>query len=89
MHATHDVLALPVTDQRRLEKLAREAGRTPKAMLRIVLRDGFDYTERFVKDVQKGLAEADAGETVSHAEVSRQLDAHLKGKHGVRTRKAA
>ena len=43
-------LALTPTQQRRLEKLARDAGRTPQAMLRFVLRDGFDLCELEVNE---------------------------------------
>lgn len=35
-------LALSPAQQRRLEKLARLAGRTPQSMLHFVLRDGFE-----------------------------------------------
>ena len=34
-------LALTQAQQRRLEKLAFEAGRTPQSMVRYVLREGF------------------------------------------------
>lgn len=46
-------LALTAAQQRRLERLARDAGRTPKAMLKFVLRDGFDACE---EDVRESLA---------------------------------
>jgi len=46
---------LSPTQQRRLEKLARDAGRTPQAMLRFVLRDGFDYCDYVVKATNEGL----------------------------------
>lgn len=69
---TRPSLALSHAEQRRLEKLAEEAGRTPKAMLKHVLRDGFDYTEEFVRKVKEGLAELDAGKGVPRAAVSEQ-----------------
>lgn len=59
-------VALTPPQQRRLERLARRAGRTPKAMLKFVLRDGFDACE---EDVQENLladAEFAAGRSVSH-----------------------
>ena len=43
-------LALNMTQQRRLETLARAAGFTPQAMLRFVLRDGFDLCELEVNE---------------------------------------
>jgi len=69
---TRPSLALSQAEQRRLEKLAEEAGRTPKAMLKHVLRNGFDYTEEFVRKVKEGLAELDAGKGVPRAVVSEQ-----------------
>ncbi|MCA1974528.1 MAG: hypothetical protein LDL44_16965 [Caenispirillum sp.] len=69
---TRASVALSPTEQRRLEKLAQEAGRTPRAMLKYVLRDGFDYTEEFVRKVKEGLAELDAGKGVSRVVVSEQ-----------------
>jgi len=41
---------LTTMQQRRLEKLARDAGRTPQVMLRFVLRDGFDLCELEVSE---------------------------------------
>ena len=43
-------MTLSPGDQQRLEKLARAAGRTPQAMLRFVLRDGFDLCELEVNE---------------------------------------
>lgn len=89
MASVHETQALSPTDTRRLERLALAAGITPKAMLHHVLRDGFAYTERFVKDVAAGLADADAGKTVTHAEARRRLDAHISAKHAVKPKQAA
>lgn len=67
-----DILALSTTEQRRLERLAAAAGRTPKAMLKHVLRDGFDYCEYVVGAVNQGLDEANAGEMVASSDVRRK-----------------
>ena len=40
-----DMLTLSQADTRRLEKLAQAAGRTPRSVLKHVLRDGFEATE--------------------------------------------
>lgn len=59
-------ITLTRLQQRRLERLARRAGRTPKAMLKFVLRDGFDHCE---EDVQENLladAEFAAGRSTAH-----------------------
>ena len=78
---------LSQTDLRRLEKLARDAGRTPRAMLKFVLRDGFPETERVVRAVQAGRADVVAGRTRSHADVMADADAAI-ARHGS-ARKAA
>lgn len=49
-------IALAPSQQRRLERLAKRAGRSPQPILRFVPRDGFDVCE---KDVRENLA-ADA-----------------------------
>lgn len=50
-------LGLARSDLRRLERLARQAGTTPARILKAVLRDGFEYTEWFVRRVKEGEAE--------------------------------
>lgn len=66
-----DTLTLSQADTRRLEKLAHEAGRMPKDVLKHVLRDGFEATEYAVKAVR---ARMQSGECVSHEDAMRQLD---------------
>ena len=63
----------------RLEKLAKSAGRTPRAMLKFVLRDGFTETERVVQAVNAGRADVAAGRVRSHAKVMADADAALAG----------
>jgi hypothetical protein len=68
--------ALSRTDQRRLERLAKLAGRTPRSMLRFVLRDGFAACEESVLESQKADHEFAIGKSFEHAEVmqsARQL----------------
>ena len=66
-----DTLTLSQADTRRLEKLAHEAGRTPKDVLKHVLRDGFEATEYAVKTVK---ARMQGDERVSHDDAMQQLD---------------
>ena len=68
---------LSQTDLRRLEELAKSAGRTPRAMLKFVLRDGFAETERVVGAVQAGRKEVSAGRVRSHAAVMAAADAMI------------
>ena len=60
------LIALPPTQQRRLERLARRAGRTPKSMLAFVLRDGFDACEEDVRENRHADAEFTSGKSLSH-----------------------
>lgn len=76
-----NTLALSQNDMKRLERLAKAAGRTPRALLRFVLRDGFEETERTVAALRERM---DSGARLEHADAMRQLDAlmaaHAKSK---------
>ncbi len=58
-------LAVPAAISRRIERLAKEAGRTPAQMLKFVIRDGLEHTEYAVREANAGLAELDAGNAIS------------------------
>ena len=58
---------LTKADQRRLERLAKAADRTPQAMLRFVLRDGFAACEENVAECKAADREIAEGKFVSHA----------------------
>ncbi len=79
-----DALTLSQTDTRRLEKLAHEAGRTPKDVLKHVLRDGFDATEYAIKAVK---ARMQSTGRVSHDDAMQQLGSLIE--HHVRNEKQA
>ena len=59
----------PAGISRRIEKLAKEAGRTPLQIRRFVLRDGLEYTEYVVHEGNAGLKELDAGRGIPIGEV--------------------
>ena len=61
--------SLSKSDLRRLERLAEEAGSAPQKILKTVLRDGFEYTEWFVRQVNEGDADLKAGRAMSSEEV--------------------
>lgn len=79
-----NALTLSQADTRRLEKLANEAGRSPKDVLKHVLRDGFDATEYAIKAVKFRMQ---SKERVTHNEAMQQLDS-LTDRH-VRNEKQA
>jgi hypothetical protein len=57
------------TDQKRLERLAAIAGRTPQSMLRFVLRDGFAACEEDVAESLLADREFQQGVSASHASI--------------------
>src|SRR5438552_2994314 len=65
-------LALTTAQQRRLERLARESRRRPKAMLQFVLRDGFEACEEDVRENLAADAEFASGKSFTHKEAIRQ-----------------
>ena len=69
--------ALTKAQQRRLEKLARKAGRTPQAMLRFVLRDGFELCEEDVAAARSAKVELARSGTVPHRQVSDEVRAMM------------
>lgn len=82
-----NAMTLPAKFSGRLEKLALEAGCAPEKMLDAVMRDGFEYTEHFVREVKQGIAEADAGQLVSHEEAMARLRATIE--NHAKTKKVA
>ena len=82
-------LALSPVDQQRLERLARDAGRSPRSMMRFVLRDGFEYSEWQVRESRTARAEAARHGTVSNQTVMREARARIEAARGRRRRKAA
>ena len=72
------VLGLARSHLRRLVRLARQAGTTPARVLRAVLRDGFGYTEWFVRRVNEGEADVKAGRVSSTTAVLTRSRANLR-----------
>lgn len=71
-----DLLTLSQTDTRRLEKLAQAAGRSPRSVLKHVLRDGFEATEYAVSAVTSRMQ---TSQRVAHEETMLQLDQMSRG----------
>ena len=79
-------LALSPTEQQRLDRLARDAGRS---MMRFVLRDGFEYSEWQVRESNAAEAEARRIGTIPNDVVMREARATIEAARGRRRRKAA
>ncbi len=70
-----EALALTKAEQKRLADLANLTGRSPRATLRFVLRDGFDAVEEDVRETLQGEAEGDAGQVIAHEQVMAEVRA--------------
>jgi hypothetical protein len=82
-------LTLTTTQQRRLEKLARDAVRTPQEMLRFVLRDGFDLCELEVNESIAAERDAMRRGYVPDQVVRRQTRSMIDAAHARKRRQAA
>lgn len=76
-----ETMTLTHADTRRLERIARDAGRTPRVVLKFVLRDGFEATERAIAAVKSRMAD---GRRIPHAEAMHQLDAMTATRAGAK-----
>ena len=66
--------------QAKLTRIARERGTDPQALAREAIERLVDYDDWFVREVDKGLAQVERGETLSHEEVGARLEQHLTAK---------
>ncbi len=69
MPAKTEAIALSPTHKRRLARLARDAGCAPQDLLDDVLKFGFDFVERDVRETSRGIAEIEAGKGIPHDQV--------------------
>ena len=86
---TSETLALAKVDQKRLERLAALAGRSPKAMLKFVLRDGFDEVEQDIRETLAAERDMAIHGTVPHADVMRHARRIIETARGRKLDKAA
>ncbi|MGH9783193.1 MAG: hypothetical protein ACRD88_03325 [Terriglobia bacterium] len=82
-------LALTPAQRRRVEKLARLAGRTPQSMLRFVLRDGLEATEQDVRETIDADEDMDRNGAIPHGKVMARARATVERHAAKRRPKAA
>jgi hypothetical protein len=82
-------LSLTPAQQRRIAKLAQLAGRTPKSMLRFVLRDGLEATEQDVRETINADKDIDRNGAIPHGKVMARARATIERHVAKRGRKAA
>jgi len=63
----------------KLDRLAAQQGRDPKALVREAVERLVNYDEWFIREVEKGLAAADRGEFIEHEEISKLIDRRYPG----------
>ena len=82
-------LALTPAQQRRLKKLAYDAGRTPEQTLKFVLQDGFDFCEWEVRESSAAEADVKRRGTIPNEQVQREAQRIVDAARAPKTRKAA
>jgi hypothetical protein len=82
-------LALTTAQQRRLERLAHKTGRTPEAMLKFVLRDGFEFCEQDVRETIEADEDIDRNGAIPHSVVITEARTILERHAAKRRQKAA
>ncbi len=60
--------------QQKLLRMAEAQGRPTEALVQEAVEQLFHYDEWFVREVDKGLSEADRGDFVEHADVRQMID---------------
>ena len=65
--------------QAKLSRLAAEQGRASEALVVEAVERLVNYEEWFLREVEKGLAAAERGDLVSHADVRKMIDERYPG----------
>jgi predicted transcriptional regulator len=55
--------------QAKLARIAQDRGTNPQDLARQAIECSVDYDDWFVREVEKGLAQIESGQTLTHAEV--------------------
>ena len=83
----NDKVSIPKNLARRLERVTRKAGVTPSVLVRTALTNQLDYEEWFLKAVDEGVADLDAGRVFTTRQVLAALDKQRaqRGQHKRKT----
>ena len=83
-----DKVSIPRNLAKRLERVTRKAGVTPSVLVRTALANQLDYEEWFLKAVDEGVADLDAGRVFTTRQVLAALDKQ-RAQRGQHKRKTA
>ena len=86
--AVNDNVKIPKALVRRINRVAAQVGVTPSALVKTALANQLDYEEWFLKAVDEGIADLDAGRTFSTREVLAAI-AKQRNERAARKRKQA
>jgi predicted transcriptional regulator len=70
--------------QAKLARVAQERGTDAQDLAREAIERLVDYDDWFVREVEKGLAQITAGQTLTHDEVGARLNSRLAGRQSHR-----
>lgn len=70
--------------QAKLVRIAKERGSDPQELAREAIERLVDYDDWFVREVDKGLAQIESGQTLTHEEVGARLNTLLARKQPLR-----
>ena len=66
--------------QAKLQRLAAESGRDAEVLAREAIERFVNYDEWFINEVEKGLAQIDRGEVLTHEQVGARIEKLLTDK---------
>jgi predicted transcriptional regulator len=67
--------------QAKLSRLADASGSDAEILAREAIQRFVDYDEWFIREVEKGVAQIDRDQVLSHEEIGTRLERLLTGKH--------
>lgn len=85
----NDTVKIPKAFVRRLTRVTAKVGVAPDALVRTALANQLDYEEWFLKAVDEGIADLDAGRTFSTREVLAALAKQRNGRAARKRKQAA
>ncbi|MEQ1532180.1 MAG: hypothetical protein HOO97_05595 [Sideroxydans sp.] len=73
-------IQLPQSLINRLSKLTEGTRSTPTSIVKKAVQEHLDYEEWLMSEVDAGIADADAGRTISHEEFWKEIEGARRGK---------